>query len=567
MGKTKTVLTYLGLFGLLVFSGAAFGYFSHKAQLQPVYGFTERVLNKLSRSVGDVTDTAEMVAKIETTYLNLKGRAYLFEDYEFRNGGALASWGEDVIVLHGRGYILVLDEETGLERLDIPVPDNNLDAYIKLAAEKYPDQIAKEDAIRYNDLEFIDTDAFRGLLLSYTYIDVENECYRTRVDQLAIPESVAEIRNLEISSSDWRRLYESQPCLTFNESRELLVAYMAGGRIALKEPDLVYLGNGEFHREGFYRPDAGIQSDDSDYGKTIEINLETGESRHFSKGHRNLQGVVVDLEGRLWTTEHGMRGGDELNLVEDGGNYGWPLENLGTLYSGLPAPTEGRVGRHEIYDAPVYAWLPSAAVSSLAVVDGFHETWDGDILIGSLRGRTLFRARIRDDRLMFLESIPIGQRIRDVMQVGPAKLALWLDTEEVVILEPEVPQDPLADLVAGLTANGMPVDRAETAHQILDGCAECHSFQANIHGAGPSLYQIVGRDIAGTAFANYSGALLDLPGEWTVDGLSAYIADPATFAEGTSMSGLGVSNTDSARAVAEALEWLGQSAGQEQVQQ
>ncbi|NOX83610.1 MAG: PQQ-dependent sugar dehydrogenase [Alphaproteobacteria bacterium] len=67
-------------------------------------------------------------------------------------------------------------------------------------------------------------------------------------------------------------------------------------------------------------------------------------------------------------------GGDELNRIIDGGNYGWPLETLGTRYNGLPIPNTISYGRHDVYAAPVFAWLPSVAVSSLAVIDNFHES-------------------------------------------------------------------------------------------------------------------------------------------------------------------------------------------------
>ena len=230
-------------------------------------------------------------------------------------------------------------------------------------------------------------------------------------------------------------MIETSPCLAFNESRELMLAYMAGGRIAFKEPNLVYLGSGEYHLDGIYRPDPGIQTSDSDYGKVLEINLETRNYRHFSVGHRNLQGMVLDANGAVWTTEHGMRGGDELNLILDGENYGWPIEDMGTLYNGIAQDSPSGPGRHRTFRAPVYAWVPSAAVSSLALVEGFHPAWDGDLLIGSLKEKTLYSDSIHEDRLVSLEPIPIGQRIREDMQWGTDAIALWLDLTEDVIVE------------------------------------------------------------------------------------------------------------------------------------
>ena len=218
--------------------------------------------------------------------------------------------------------------------------------------------------------------------------------------------------------------------------------------------------------------------------------------------------------------------------------------------------TQAAPGRHDTFRAPVYAWVPSAAVSSLALVEGFDEAWDGDLLIGSLKARTLFRARIMGERLVSLEPIPIGQRIRDVMQWGPDRIALWLDLNEVVILEKEPRENPLDGVTERLVSVGMDAARAGTVAQTLEGCAECHSFKADIHGAGPSLAGVVGRPVAGTAFASYSAALRSLGGDWTPERLAAYLTDPAAMAEGTAMTGLGVGNPDLAADLVTALDGI-----------
>ena len=543
------------VFFLCIITGSI-GYYVHREEIRPLYNYAERIIVKGRRELGLPTETVKEVERVRTIYLTLRGTTYLMPDNDFMGGGALAVWGDDVLVLHKSGRVLALDPDKGLIDIDFPVPANNFSEYVALAKKEYPNQIALERGIRYNDIEFIESPSFRGFLLSYTYIDVVNRCYFSRVSKLEVPVSVNSIYELSVSQSDWEILFDTSPCLAFNDSRELIVGYMAGGRLAFKKPNLVYFGSGEYHREGFYRPDAGIQSDDSDYGKTIEINVETGANRHFSKGHRNLQGVALDKLGRLWTTEHGMRGGDELNLIIDGENYGWPLENLGTLYSGVPAATSGRIGRHEEFTPPTYAWLPSAAVSSIALVDSFHDTWDGDLLIGSLKGKTLFRVRIRDERVVFLERIPIGQRIRDVMQINTSKIALWLDTNELVIFEVEELDDPLAGLVAGLIRKGVEPDLASNASIVLEGCQECHSFSENVHLAGPSLHGVVGRRVASTSFPGYSTGLLAMSGRWTTDSLAGYIEDPEAVAPGTLMSGMGLGNSELANAVANALEWI-----------
>lgn len=544
------------LLGGIAAGGVAFGYFSHREQIAPLYSAAERAIRKIRREIGMPSETAVRVQQIETTFLTLRGTTYTRPDNDFLTGGGLGLWGEDVLMVSQAGMLYYLDETQGIIKSDVLPPENGRAAYIQLAAEEYPDQWAKENGVRFMDVEYIDSPAFRGLILSYTFIDVENACYRTRVSGLPVAPSIHSIKDLQAGPDDWELLYETSPCLEFNPTRELVVGYMAGGRIAFKAPNLLYLGVGDYHREGFYRPDAGIQSDESDYGKTIEVNLTSRTGRHYSKGHRNLQGVEIDDAGRLWTTEHGMRGGDELNLILDGENYGWPLENLGTLYNKLPAPTIGEPGRHVVYKAPVYAWVPSAAVSSLALVEDFHETWDGDLLIGSLKGRTLFRARIRDQRVVFIEPIPIGERIRDVMQVGTGKLALMLDSNEIVIFTIEDRKDPLEGLVAGLESDGMTLEAARTVHETLVSCNECHSYEELIHGAGPSLYNVVDRRVAGTAFGGYSDALRNTGGTWNRDRLVSYLADPESFAPGTTMTGQGLGSAVQAENLVTGFEWL-----------
>ncbi|MEP3639659.1 MAG: PQQ-dependent sugar dehydrogenase [Paracoccaceae bacterium] len=548
-------ISIIALAGVAAGSGI-WGYFSHRDQIAPVYGWAERAIRKVRREIGLPSETAIRVQRVETTFLTLLGTTYTRDDNDFLNGGGLSKWGEDVLMINHHGTIYYLDEDLGLLESDISAPETGKAAYVALAAQKYPDQWPKEDSLRFMDVEFIDSEAYRGLIVSYTFIDVENECYRTRLSGLEIANDVTSIKDVQAGSDDWEIIFETSPCLEFNPSRELIVGYMGGGRVAFKAPNLLYLGSGEYHREGFYREDAGIQDDDSDYGKTIEVDLATRSGRHFSKGHRNLQGVEIDRTGRLWTTEHGMRGGDELNLIVDGENYGWPLENLGTLYNGLPAPTIGEPGRHEVFAAPVFAWSPSAAVSSLARIDGFHETWDGDLLIGSLRGRTLFRARIRGERIVTLEPIPIGERIRDVLQVGPEKLAVMLDSNELVIFTIEERKDPLEGLVAGLVAGGMSQARADTVQDTFVSCNECHSFQELIHGAGPSLHNVADRAIAGTAFSGYSDELQQVGGTWTREALISYLSDPESFAPGTWMTGQGVSGTELAGDIATGFQWL-----------
>ena len=147
----------------------------------------------------------------------------------------------------------------------------------------------------------------------------------------------------------------------------------------------------------------------------------------WTLGHRNPQGAAVDGEGRLWTVEHGPLGGDELNLIVPGANYGWPEVSYGLEYSGAP------VGRGEPraqgFVEPVYYWDPVIAPGGMLFYGGeLFPAWRGDALIASLQSGGLTRVRIEGDRVVGEERVlPELGRVRDVEEMADGSLILLLD--------------------------------------------------------------------------------------------------------------------------------------------
>jgi glucose/arabinose dehydrogenase len=139
----------------------------------------------------------------------------------------------------------------------------------------------------------------------------------------------------------------------------------------------------------------------------------------WSLGHRSVQGAAVDpASGRLWTVEHGARGGDELNHPEAGKNYGWPVITYGRNYD-LAKIGEGtaKAGMEQ----PVYYWDPSIATSGLALVQGDRfPGWKGSVLVGGLAGARIARLTLEGGAVVAEEVLLGGQgtRIRDVRE-GP----------------------------------------------------------------------------------------------------------------------------------------------------
>jgi glucose/arabinose dehydrogenase len=142
----------------------------------------------------------------------------------------------------------------------------------------------------------------------------------------------------------------------------------------------------------------------------------------WTLGHRNPYGLAFDGEGRLWSDEMGPRGGDELNLIERGANYGWPEVSNGTEYSGAPIPDHDT--RPEFHP-PAAFWVPSISPSSLMFYDGdeFPE-WNGNAFIGALSAQAIIRVEIDGDTAREVERFPMGARIRGLVQ-GPDD-AIWV---------------------------------------------------------------------------------------------------------------------------------------------
>lgn len=147
----------------------------------------------------------------------------------------------------------------------------------------------------------------------------------------------------------------------------------------------------------------------------------------YSYGHRNVQGAAIrPADGMLWTHEHGPQGGDELNPIRPGRNYGWPMITHGAEYVTGFAIGEG-VAKPGM-EQPVHYWKPSIAPSGLAFYRGdAFPRWRGDALVGALKDRMLVRLKLEDDRVVHEERLLQGRlgRIRDV-RVGPDGLVYLL---------------------------------------------------------------------------------------------------------------------------------------------
>jgi glucose/arabinose dehydrogenase len=271
------------------------------------------------------------------------------------------------------------------------------------------------------------------LYLLYGVYVSEGDCIITRVGL------VAEFLHQGPAASI-ETIYDTAPCLPISGPVD-----RAGGRLAFRDGViLVTMGTPEDDKDPRDLGDPRTtlaQQWDSPFGKVLQVDPAGGAVTHLTAGHRNPQGLFVSADGRVWITDHGPRGGDELNLHREGANYGWPAVTYGTAYSAFTWPLSPQQGRHEGYERPIYSWVPSVGISQLVHLESADfGRWQGDLLITSLKGHTLYRTRVEEGRVIFAEPIHLGHRLRDIA-TADGSIYIVTDFDLLLRLEPDYARD------------------------------------------------------------------------------------------------------------------------------
>lgn len=219
-----------------------------------------------------------------------------------------------------------------------------------------------------------------------------------------------------------------------------------GARILFDDEGHLIVGLGE---RSDPEPREYAQDPQSTLGKVIRINREDGSPAGagidgalpeiWSMGHRNIQGGAIDSQGNIWFNEHGPRGGDELNLIQPGANYGWPVITYGVEYAGSQV-NEGLTAQDGM-EQPVYYWDPSPAISGMAFYEGeMFADWQGDALIGGLQSQDIIRLTIEDGRVTGEQRYAKGiGRVREIEVASDGALMVITDHENgaLIRLTPE----------------------------------------------------------------------------------------------------------------------------------
>jgi cytochrome c2 len=471
-------------------------------------------LNK-SRTGAEVLETSLYNIAIEKFEIPAQGR-----------DGGIAAFADGILFVNRLGDAWFIGGDHKARKLAVRVPIN----YGEFDADPFNAKTVMRDRFAVKDILIQRTPEGVRLLASYNFWQADEDCYVLRVAALETTESALLGSDAGINDG-WRTVFDTVPCrgLTPSKNGENWMPTLgAGGRLAALSSSEVLLSVGGFGAETLtdetVAPSAGPRS----YGKTVLIDVETGASRNFSSGHRNPQGLAVGADGSIWLTDHGARGGDELNRVIEGRDYGHPSVSYGTEYEFLVWRRNPRQGHHDGFEKPTYAWIPSIATSQLAIVEKpLFANWQGDLLVTSLRAQTLFRVRVEDGRAVFAEPIPIGHRIRDIVEAADGSIVMKTDDNLLITLRP-------VDATTMYRMNLPPDARGQV---LASACASCHEMSPDApDGIGPNLWQVLGRDVASRESYGYSPALQAIDGSWTRERLIEFIRDPQTFAPGSTMA-------------------------------
>lgn len=211
-----------------------------------------------------------------------------------------------------------------------------------------------------------------------------------------------------------------------------------GNVMLIARDGTMYLTSGERMR---FDP---AQDTNANLGKVVHINTDGSAAKDnpyagnkggrddlWSIGHRNMLAIAQRSNGQIWVVEMGPLGGDELNLIKKGANYGWPIVSDGSNYDKSDIPDHKTKPQ---FEAPVKTWTPVIAPAGAVFYDGGLFPWRGDLLVGGLASQALIRVTLDGDRFKSEERLNMGRRIRDVLQAPDGAIIALTDDKQGELL-------------------------------------------------------------------------------------------------------------------------------------
>jgi cytochrome c2 len=459
-----------------------------------------------------------------------------------QRGGGIYAFDNKVLIMSYRADFVLYESGTGersAARLDIEI-DNDYERFQEFTVRNELNTLRAADEFRFIDIIYHRESTSPSLLVSHHQWHDADECYTLRISRLDLDPDVP-LESVSASTEDWKTVYDTTPCLSMKDKGDPFAGTQAGGRIVLESPNSVLFSVGDHDFDGWNSDHIHAQDPSSDYGKIIRVDIGSGKKSPLAYGVRNPQGLLIDDVGNVWETEHGPRGGDELNLINRDSNYGWPRVTYGAQYGRSRWPLSETQNSDDGYARPVYAWLPSIGISNLIQVRDFVPEWSGDLLVSSLGQKSLHRLRVRDGRVIFDEPVSVGVRIRDIDQLENGNVVLWGDDTSIIELSPTETIAPDIEKIVSI----LPELKRQQASGTIESCQQCHGVSPyDKSEMAPTLWGIYGRKIGATDFDGYSNGLKSRSGKWNETTLDKYLANVQAFSADSTMAYPGISDED-----------------------
>ena len=280
---------------------------------------------------------------------------------------------------------------------------------------------------RLNDSRFAITDIavleeqekVISLLISFPQYSQKNRCVSLVLYKydLKLAATVSVVRG--------KQWFKSSPCVPISAVQH------AAGRIEVIDKKNVYLTTGDL---GF--PKIGDRKARGTLGSIYKVS--SSEFERVSQGHRNPQGVQL-IGKDLYISEHGPRGGDEINLIDLGRDYGWPFVTYGQPYGSGDYVRPSKTGTHEGFIKPLYYWVPSVAPTELILLpdDPRWGSWSGQLVMGTLRENALIFLQLMSKREVGqVANVNVGERIRDLEVGNDGSIIATTDSGNLLFVSP-----------------------------------------------------------------------------------------------------------------------------------
>lgn len=257
-----------------------------------------------------------------------------------------------------------------------------------------------------------------SILASYPTYDRGRQCVSVTLAAYQLNFATPSLQR----SKTW---FTSKPCVPVSAVQH------AAGRLEVIDKTSAYLTIGDLGFTKINQPKVR-----GDLGSIFKVSNKAVEK--ISQGHRNQQGIVLRA-GDLYISEHGPRGGDELNLITKGQDYGWPAVTFGEPYSSGDYVKPKVTGSHEGFTKPLTNWVPSVAPTELiALPEGpMWGTWQSQLVMGTLREESLIFIQLRNRTTVgAIEKVNVGERIRDLDLAPDGKILATTDSGQLLMIAP-----------------------------------------------------------------------------------------------------------------------------------